>query len=128
VTQGTSDRFWQAEARSEQTKQLIRDIKRITRRKFTAEEKIRIVLEGFRRDSPIRDLCRREGICPSNYYAWLQDFTKAGKDRLQRDTARDATRTEVDSLKRENTRLKQVVAELSLQVYVLKKTAVPDLE
>ena len=59
MTQGTSDTFWQAEARSEQTKQLIRDIKRITRRKFTAEEKIRIVLEGFRRDTPIRDLCRR---------------------------------------------------------------------
>jgi transposase len=128
VIQGTSDRFWQAEARSEQTKQLIRDIKRITRRKFTAEEKIRIVLEGFRRDIPIRDLCRREGIRPSTYYAWLKDFMEAGKDRLQRDTARDASRAEVDTLKRENTRLKQVVAELSLQVHVLKKTAVPDLE
>ena len=128
MTQGTSDRFWQAEARSEQTKQLIRDIKRITRRKFTAEEKIRIVLEGFRRDTPIRDLCRREGIRPSTYYAWLKDFMEAGKDRLQRDTVRDATRAEVDSLKRENTRLKQVVAELSLQVHILKKTAVPDLE
>jgi len=128
MTQGTSDSFWQAEARSEQTKQLIRDIKRITRRKFTAEEKIRIVLEGFRRDTPIRDLCRREGIRPSTYYAWLKDFMEAGKDRLQRDTARDATWAEVDSLKRENTRLKQVVAELSLQVHVLKKTAVPDLE
>ena len=127
MTQGISDRFWQAEARSEQTKQLIRDIKRTTRRKFTAEEKIRIVLEGFRRDTPIRDLCRREGIRPSTYYAWLKDFMEAGKDRLQRDTARDATRAEVDNLKRENTRLKQVVAELSLQVYVLKKTAVPDL-
>ena len=128
MTQGISDRFWQAEARSEQTKQLIRDIKRITRRKLTAEEKIRIVLEGFRRDTPIRDLCRREGIRPSTYYAWLKDFMEAGKDRLQRDAARDATRAEVDSLKRENTRLKQVVAELSLQVHVLKKTAVPDLE
>jgi transposase len=128
VIQGTSDRFWQAEARSEQTKQLIRDIKRITRRKFTAEEKVRIVLEGFRRDTPIRDLCRREGIRPSTYYAWLKDFMEAGKDRLQRDTARDATKAEVDILKRENTRLKQVVAELSLQVHVLKKTTVPDLE
>ena len=128
MTQGTSDRFWQAEARSEQTKQLIRDIKRITRRKFTAEEKVRIVLEGFRRDTPIRDLCCREGIRPTTYYAWLKDFMEAGKDRLQRDTARDATRAEVDTLKRENIRLKQVVAELSLQVHVLKKTAVPDLE
>ncbi|NIS69059.1 MAG: transposase [Proteobacteria bacterium] len=121
-------RFWQAEARTEETKQLIRDIKRITRRKFTAEEKIRIVLEGFRRDTPIRDLCRREGIRPSTYYAWLKDFMEAGKDRLQRDTTRDATKAEVNGLKRENTRLKQLVAELSLQVHVLKKTAAPDLE
>ena len=128
MTEGTSDRFWQAEARSEQTKQLIRDIKRITRRKFTAEEKIRIVLEGFRRDTPIRDLCRREGIRPSTYYAWLKDFMEAGKDRLTRDITRDATKGEVQELKRDNARLKQVVAELSLQVHVLKKTAVPDLE
>ena len=128
MTQGISDRFWQAEARSEQTKQLIRDIKRITRRKFTAEEKIRIVLEGFRRDTPIRDLCRREGIRPSTYYAWLKDFMEAGKERLTRDITRDATRTEIQEMKRENARLKTLVAELSLQVHVLKKTAAPDLE
>jgi len=128
MTQGVSERFWQAEARTESTKQLIRDIKRITRRKFTAEEKIRIVLEGFRRDAPIRDLCRREGIRPSTYYAWLKDFMEAGKERLTRDTARDATRGEVQELKRENVRLKQLVAELSLQVHVLKKTVVPGLE
>ena len=113
---------------TQETKQLIRDIKRITRRKFTPEEKIRIVLEGFRRDTPIRDLCRREGIRPSTYYAWLKDFMEAGKERLTRDTVRDATRTEVQGLKRENERLKQLVAELSLQVHVLKKTAVPHLE
>ena len=128
MVQEISNKAWQAEARNEETKQFIRDIKRITRRKFTAEEKIRIVLEGFRRDTPIRDLCRREGIRPSTYYAWLKDFMEAGKDRLQRDTARDATRVEVNGLKRDNTRLKQLVAELSLQVHVLKKTAVPDLE
>ena len=127
MTQGISDKFWQAEARSEETKRFIRDIKRITRRKFTAEEKIRVVLEGLRRDTPIRDLCRREGIRPSTYYAWLKDFMEAGKERLQRDTARDATRTEVEALKRENERLKQLVAELSLQVHVLKKTALPEL-
>ena len=128
MTQGISDRFWQAEARSEETKQFIRDIKRITRHKFTVEEKVRIVLEGFRRDTPVRDICRREGIRPSTYYAWLKDFMEAGKERLQRDTARDATRAEVEGVKRENARLKQLVAELSLQVHVLKKTAVPDLE
>ena len=128
MVQEISNRAWQAEARSEETKQFIRDIKRITPQKFTAEGKVRIVLEGFRRDTPIRDLCRREGIRPSTYYAWLKDFMEAGKDRLQRDTARDATRVEVNGLKRDNTRLKQLVAELSLQVHVLKKTAVPDLE
>ncbi len=87
------DSYWQAEARTEETKQFIRDIKRITRRRFTAEEKIRIVLEGFRRDTPIRDICRREGIRPGTYYAWLRDFMEAGKERLQRDTVRDATGT-----------------------------------
>ena len=128
MNQSVSERFWQAEARTEETKRLIRDIKRITRRKFAAEEKVRIVLEGFRRDTPIRDLCRREGIQPSTYYAWLKDFMEAGKDRLTRDTVRDATKAEVQDIKRENARLKQLVAELSLQVHVLKKTAIPGLE
>ena len=122
------DRIWQTEARTQETKQLIRDIKRITRRKFTAEEKIRIVLEGFRRDTPIRDLCHRESIKPSTYYAWLKDFMEAGKERLTRDITRDATRAEIQELKRDNARLKMLVAELSLQVHVLKKTAPPDLE
>jgi transposase len=128
MVQEISEKVWQAEARTEETKRFIRDINRITRRRFTAEEKIRIVLEGLRRDIPIRDLCRREVIRPSTYYAWLKDFMEAGKERLTRDTTRDATRTEVQGLKRENARLKQLVAELSLQVHVLKKTAVPDLE
>jgi transposase len=119
---------WQAEARTEETRQFIQDIKRITRRKFTPEEKIRVVLEGFRRDTPIRDLCHCEGIKPSTYYAWLKDFMEAGKDRLTRDTVRDATKSEVIELKRENVRLRQVVAELSLEVHVLKKTAGPELE
>jgi transposase len=128
LAQGISSRAWQAEAKREETDRFIRDIKRVTRRKFTSEEKIRIVLEGFRRDTPIRDLCRREGIRPSTYYAWLKEFMEAGKERLQRDTVRDATRAEVEDLKRENVRLKQLVAELSLQVHVLKKTAIPGLE
>ena len=128
MVQQITDKYWQAEARSQETKQFIQDIKRLTRRKFTAEEKIRIVLEGFRRDTPIRDLCRREGIHPGTYYAWLKDFMEAGKERLVRDNIRDATQAEVQDLKRENTRLKQVVAELSLQVHVLKKTSIPGLE
>ena len=128
MVQQVTDKFWQAEARSQETKQFIQDIKRITRHKFTAEEKIRIVLEGFRRDTPIRDLCRREGIHPGTYYAWLKDFMEAGKERLVRDNIRDATRAEVQDIKRENVRLKQLVAELSLQGHVLKKTAIPGLE
>jgi transposase len=128
MVQQITDNFWQAEARSEETKQFIRDVKRLTRRRFTAEEKIRIVLEGFRRDTPVRDLCRREGIHVGTYYAWLKDFMEAGKERLVRDNVRDATRSEVQELKRENTRLKQLVAELSLQVHVLKKTAIPGME
>jgi transposase len=128
MVQQITDHFWQAEARSEETKQFIRDVKRLTRRRFTAEEKIRIVLEGFRRDTPVRDLCRREGIHVGTYYAWLKDFMEAGKERLVRDNLRDATRSEVQELKRENARLKQLVAELSLQVHVLKKTAIPGLE
>jgi transposase len=127
MTQGL-DNIWRAEARTEETKQLIRDVKRVTRRKFTAEEKIRIVLEGFRRDTPVRDLCRREGIKPATYYAWLKDFMEAGKERLTRDITRDATKHEIQELKRDNARLKTLVAELSLQVHVLKKTAAPDLE
>jgi transposase len=128
MVQQITDNFWQAEARSEETKQFIRDVKRLTRRRFTAEEKVRIVLEGFRRDTPVRDLCRREGIHVGTYYAWLKDFMEAGKERLVRDNIRDATRSEVQELKRENARLKQLVAELSLQVHVLKKTAIPGME
>jgi transposase len=128
MVEQTKDNFWQAEARNEETKKFIKDIKRATRRKFTAEEKIRIVLEGFRQDTPIRDLCRREGIHPGTYYAWLKDFMEAGKDRLTRDTARDATKAEVQEIKRENDRLKQLVAELSLQVHILKKTSIPGME
>ena len=74
MIQEISDRPWQAEVRTQETRNLTRDIKRVTRRRFTAEEKIRIVLEGFRRDTPIRDLCRREGVRPGTYYAWPLDY------------------------------------------------------
>jgi len=118
----------QAEGRTEETTAFIREVKRSTRRKFTPEEKVRIVLEGFRREVTVRELCSREGISPNVYYSWLKDFMEAGKSRLQRDTVRDATKHEVDNLKRENARLKQLVGELSLDMYVLKKTAVPELK
>lgn len=122
------DKSAQAETRTEETRSFIRKVKRRTRRKFTAEEKIRIVLEGVRHEVPIRELCRREGIQPNVYYSWLKQFMEAGKERLKHDTVRDATRAEVEELKRENSRLKQLVAELSLEVYLLKKTAIPGLE
>jgi transposase len=118
----------QAEAKTEQTRQFVRQVRRVTRRKFSPEEKVRIVLEGFRGEVRVSELCRREGIRPNVYYAWLKDFMEAGKTRLQADTARDATQAEVEALKRENERLKQLVAELSLQNLVLKKTAVPEFD
>ena len=89
------------------------------------EEKIRVVLEGFRREVTVNDLCRREGIKPHSYYAWTKEFMEAGKERLTRDSVRDATRQEIQAHKRENSELKQLVAELSLEAYRLKKTAIP---
>ena len=117
-----------AEASSEDTRNFVRRVKRAIRRKYTPEEKVRIVLEGFRGEIGISALCRREGIHPTVYYAWLKDFMEAGKARLQADSARDATRAEVETLKRERDQLKQLVAELSLQVHILKKTVVPGLD
>ena len=118
----------EAESHTEETRSFIKQVRRITRRKFTPEEKIRIVLEGFRHQVPIRDLCRREGIGPKVYYAWLRDFMEAGKEKLARDTVRDATKLEVAELKRQNESLKQLVADLSLKVHILKKTEIPGLE
>ena len=76
----------------------------------------------------MNDLCRREGIKPHSYYAWTKEFMEAGKERLTRDTARDATRQEIGQLKRESSELKHLVADLSLQVHRLKKTAIPMLD
>jgi transposase len=116
-----------AEERSEQTRTFVRTVKSATRRKYNPEEKIRIVLEGFRREVTVNDLCRREGIKPHSYYAWTKEFMEAGKERLTRDGVRDATRQEIQELRRENSELKRLVAELSLQVHRLKKTVVPML-
>ena len=116
-----------AQERSEQTRSFVRTVKAATRRKYTPEEKIRIVLEGFRREVTVADLCRREGIKPHSYYAWTKEFMEAGKERLVRDSVRDATRQEIGELRRENEELKQLVGELSLQVSRLKKTAIPTL-
>jgi transposase len=116
------------ETRTQETRTFIRQVRAASRRKYTPEEKIRIVLEGFRREVAVSDLCRREGIRPGTFYAWTKEFMEAGKERLTRDTIRDATRQEIGSLKRENHDLKQLVADLSLEVHRYKKTAIPTLE
>ena len=100
----------------------IKDIRRETRRKWNAEEKIRIVLEGLRGEDSIAELCRREGLSPNLYYKWSKEFLEAGKARLTGDTKRQANSSEVDGLRQENEQLKQVVAELFLKNRVLKKS------
>jgi len=127
VSQSQVSKAEAAQERSEQTRSFVRTVKAATRRKYTPEEKIRIVLEGFRREVTVNDLCRREGIKPHSYYAWTKEFMEAGKERLVRDSVRDATRQEIGELRRENGELKQLVGELSLQVSRLKKTAIPTL-
>jgi len=121
VTQSTIGKPEAAEERAEQTRSFVRRVRAATRRKYTPEEKIRIVVEGFRREVTVNDLCRREGIKPHSYYAWTKEFMESGKERLTRDSARDATRQEIHALKRENGELKHLVADLSLEAYRLKK-------
>jgi transposase len=103
-------------------------VRAASRRKYTPEEKVRIVLEGFRREITVNELCRREGIKPGTFYEWTKDFMEAGKERLTRDSVRDATRQEIEQMKRESSDLKNLVADLSLDVYRLKKTAIPLME
>ena len=101
---------------------IVREIKRRTRRKFTAEEKIRIVLEGLRGEESITDLCRKEGIHPTMYYKWSKSFLESGKRQLNGDTIREASSSEVKELRDENDELKMLVAEVVLRNRVLKKT------
>ena len=101
---------------------IVREIKRKTRRKFTAEEKIRIVLDGLRGEESITDLCRKEGIHPTMYYKWSKSFLEAGKRQLNGDTIREASSSEVKELRGENDELKMLIAEVVLRNRVLKKT------
>ena len=100
----------------------VKEIRRHTRKKYSAEEKIRIVIEGLRGETTIAELCRREGINANLYYKWSKDFLEAGKSRLDGDIRREATTGEVHQLKNENMDLKQLVAELSLEARMLKKS------
>jgi transposase len=103
------------------TEQVVREIHRQTRRRFSVEEKVRIVLEGLRGEQSVAELCRRESLAPNLYYRWSKEFLEAGKKRLLGDTTREATAPEVKALRDENGRLKQVLAETVLENRLLKK-------
>ena len=107
---------------SSRSERLVRDIRRATRKQYSAEEKIRIVLDGLRGEASIAELCRREGIAESMYYSWSKEFLEAGKRRLAGDTARAATSDEVKVLRQEARALKEVVAEQALELRLVKKT------
>jgi transposase len=107
---------------------LVRDIRRATRRHFSAEEKIRIVLDGLRGEDSIAELCRKEGIAQNLYYRWSKEFLEAGKKRLAGDTAREATSDEVKTLRAEARQLKEALAEVTLENRLLKKSVIADGE
>jgi transposase len=110
----------------EPAEKAVRDIRRKTRRQYSSEEKIRIVLEGLRGEESIASLCRREWIAEGLYYSWPKEFLEAGKKRLAGDTQRQATSNEVHGLRRETQSLKELVAELSLENRLLKKSMIGD--
>jgi transposase len=112
----------------EPAEKIVKDIRRATRRHFSAEDKIRIVLEGLRGEDSIAELCRKEGIVQNLYYRWSKEFLEAGKKRLAGDTAREASSGEVKDLRREASALKEVVAELTLENRLLKKSVTGDGE
>lgn len=103
-------------------RKIICEVKQKTRKRINAEEKVRIVVEGFRREIPVSDLCRRESISAAIYYSWLKDFMEAGKSRLKGDVLRSATKSEVKSLRKENVRLKELVGDQALEMQLLKKS------
>ncbi len=113
-------------ARKSPAEQVIRDIRRKTRKRYGSEEKIRIVLDGLRGEDSIAELCRREGINQNLYYRWSKEFLEAGKKRLAGDTAREASSQEVKDLRRQAGELKEVVAELMLENRLLKKSMIGD--
>ena len=105
---------------------VVKDIRRATRRRYSAEEKIRIVLDGLKGEDTIAELCRREGIAQGLYYSWSKEFLEAGKRRLAGDTARAASTSEVKDLRQEARDLKEVVAEQALELRLLKKSMIAD--
>jgi len=116
------------EALSEAAEKTVRDIKRSTRRHFSAEDKIRIVIAGLRGEDSIAELCRKEGIQQNLYYRWSKEFLEAGKKRLAGDTVREATSDEVKTLRAQTRQLKEALAEATLENRLLKKSVVGDGE
>jgi transposase len=110
------------------SEKVVKDIRRATRRHFSAEDKIRIVLDGLRGEDSIAELCRREGINQNLYYRWSKEFLEAGKKRLAGDTAREATSDEVKGLRIETRQLKEILAETLLDNRLLKKSVLGDGE
>lgn len=106
----------------------VRNIRRQTRRNFSSEEKIRIVLAGLRGEESIAELCRHEGIHQNLYYRWSRDFLEAGKKRLSGDTAREASTSEVFLMRKESAQLKEMLAETMLENRLLKKSVIMDGE
>ncbi len=121
MTHNTQDKNQSAEERSQDTRRFARQVRSATRREYTTKEKIHVVLEGFRREVTVNELCRREGVKPNNFYSWTKEFMEAGKQRLSRDRTRDATRLEINALKQESEDLRHLVTELSLDLRRLKK-------
>ncbi len=109
-------------AKAETAGRFMKKVRRYTRRKYTAEDKIRIILEGMKREVSTAELCRKEGINPNVYYVWTKDFMEAGKARLQGDNRRQANESEVMELRRENERLKVLLAEQLLETSLFKKS------
>jgi transposase len=117
-----TDRVQKSGPRKAASEKVVKDIRRATRKRHSAEEKIRIVLDGLRGEDSIAELCRREGIAQSLYYSWSKEFLEAGKKRLAGDTAREASSGDVKDLRREARALKEVVAEQALEIRLLKKS------
>ena len=113
---------------AQSAEETVRDIRRDTRRQFSAEEKIRTVLDGLRGEDSIAELCRKEGIAQNLYYRWSKEFLEAGKKRLAGDTAREATSDEVKTLRAEARQLKEALAEVTLENRLLKKSVIADGE
>jgi transposase len=117
-----------AELHSEAAEKTVRDIRRATRRQYSAEEKVRIVIAGLRGEDSVAELCRREGINQNLYYRWSKDFLEAGKKRLAGDTAREATSDEVKAVQAQARQLKELLAEVLLENRLLKKSLLADGE